>query len=187
MFNGPRRSADELARLAHLASSHGGPWPRISVWHGALDQMVKPRNAEAIVEQWARLHSLQTTPASVSVTPSHRHRHWSNAQGEIIVEEYLVAEMGHGVPIATGSGGVGAPGPYFLHVGLGSSERIATSSFAGSTVPRPFEVYVIATSFGCRVIAASNCRLRGCRKRQRRNRPRHSTDTACFWALPLLN
>jgi hypothetical protein len=40
------------------ASKHGGPWPRISVWHGTADAVVKQSNAEHIVNQWLSVQGL---------------------------------------------------------------------------------------------------------------------------------
>ncbi len=41
-------SEQDLQRVLRGASDHQGPWPRISIWHGAADQTVAPSNAEAI-------------------------------------------------------------------------------------------------------------------------------------------
>jgi feruloyl esterase len=132
MFKGPRLSGDEFAALVRRASAHEGPWPRISVWHGAADQIVKPQNATAIVEQWRRLHALPVDATTVSKTPAYHHRRWTNARGETLIEDYLVIGMGHGVPLATGGAdAVGVPGPYFLETAISSTEHIA--AFFGIT------------------------------------------------------
>ena len=38
------RSAREWGDLMRAASPHKGPWPRVSVWHGGADPVVKPKN-----------------------------------------------------------------------------------------------------------------------------------------------
>jgi poly(3-hydroxybutyrate) depolymerase len=38
------------------ASSHRGPWPRVSVWHGNDDKTVIPSNALEILKQWTAVH-----------------------------------------------------------------------------------------------------------------------------------
>jgi poly(hydroxyalkanoate) depolymerase family esterase len=132
MFKGPRLSGDEFAALARSASAHEGPWPRISVWHGTADQIVKPENASAIIEQWRRLHALPSDATTVSKTPAYHYRRWTNARGETLIEDYLVTGMGHGVPLATGDAdAVGVPGPYFLETTISSTENIA--AFFGIT------------------------------------------------------
>jgi feruloyl esterase len=54
MFQVRARSAREWGDLVRAASPHRGPWPRISVWHGGADLVVKPENADQIVKQWDR-------------------------------------------------------------------------------------------------------------------------------------
>ena len=39
------RSAREWGDLVRAASPHKGPWPRVSVWHGGADPVVKSENA----------------------------------------------------------------------------------------------------------------------------------------------
>jgi feruloyl esterase len=132
MFKGPRLSGDQFAALVRRASAHEGPWPRISVWHGAADQIVKPENASAIVEQWRRLHALPEDATTVSKTPAYHHRRWTNARGATLIEDYLVTGMGHGVALATGGAdAIGVPGPYFLETAISSTEHIA--AFFGIT------------------------------------------------------
>src|SRR6185437_13350080 len=41
MFNDRAPSARALGDRVRAASKHRGPWPRISVWHGTADTMVK--------------------------------------------------------------------------------------------------------------------------------------------------
>ena len=48
------RSAIACARLRTIA----GPWPKISIWHGTADPIVKPSNCEDIIRQWTELHGL---------------------------------------------------------------------------------------------------------------------------------
>src|SRR3954466_7353248 len=50
MFQSPPRPAAELGDLVRKASTHKGPWPRLSVWHGSADRTVNPANADEIVK-----------------------------------------------------------------------------------------------------------------------------------------
>ncbi|WP_038387668.1 PHB depolymerase family esterase, partial [Bradyrhizobium elkanii] len=45
MMHGSALSAPELGGLVRNASTHGGAWPKISVWHGSADRTVHPGNA----------------------------------------------------------------------------------------------------------------------------------------------
>ena len=46
------RSPSEWGDLGRAASLQRGPWPRVSVWHGGADTLVKWENAVEIVDQW---------------------------------------------------------------------------------------------------------------------------------------
>lgn len=48
-MRGSRASSDaDLLGLVRSASSHGGPWPSITIWQGAADHTVAPANADHI-------------------------------------------------------------------------------------------------------------------------------------------
>jgi hypothetical protein len=42
MFTKQGHAAQALGDRVRAASRHRGPWPKISVWHGASDPIVKP-------------------------------------------------------------------------------------------------------------------------------------------------
>lgn len=118
----------ELGALVRSASSHQGPWPRVSVWHGSADATVHPSNARAIVGQWRALHGVAAQPSRTEVVDGHARRVWSTADGRDVVEEYSIAGMGHGTPLATGGAeGCGAAGPHMLEAGISSTRHIARS------------------------------------------------------------
>ena len=123
-------TADEavLARAVREASAHQGPWPAVSVWHGAADTTVNPDNADAVVAQWRSLHGLPGAPSRSDVVAGHQHRAWTDSAGRAAVEEYRIAGMGHGVPLATsGEEPCGNAGAYMLEAGLSSTRLIARS------------------------------------------------------------
>lgn len=122
-------SARALGDRVRAASGHRGPWPRISVWHGSADQIVKPSNAGHIARQWADLHGLAGAPTRSELIAGHTRRVWSDAGGNTVIEAYSIAGMAHGVPIAasTEAEPCGAAGPFFHDVGLSSTHHIARS------------------------------------------------------------
>ncbi len=63
MFQSPSRPAREWGELVREASSHQGPWPRVSVWHGNADKTVIPSNAQEILKQWTDVHGLPLSPS----------------------------------------------------------------------------------------------------------------------------
>jgi poly(hydroxyalkanoate) depolymerase family esterase len=101
------------------ASPHRGPWPTVSVWHGTADTTVDPSNADAIVKQWREVHALPDAPSETGMVDGQARRAWHDAAGRTVIEDYRIAGMGHGVPLATGEG-VGEAGPFMLEAGISS-------------------------------------------------------------------
>ena len=127
MFQGQTRSAYEWGDLVRRASSHEGPWPRVSVWHGSADATVKPINAREIIKQWTNVHGLPADPSRNEIVNGYPRHAWNDAAGNEIIEEYVITGMAHGTPLATGNdeNSYGAAGPFLLDVGISSSYRIA--------------------------------------------------------------
>lgn len=116
-----------LSALVRAASAHPGPWPVVSVWQGGADHTVDKANAALIVDQWRGIHDAGA-PVVTSLPGGHQHRAWHDADGRMVIEEYAIAGMAHGTPLATtGSEAYGAPGPYMLDAGISSTYRIAAS------------------------------------------------------------
>jgi len=133
MFQSPPRPASAWGDLVRAASSHQGPWPRVSVWHGGVDATVIPSNAGEIIKQWTDIHGLPLAPSSKSVVDGYPRQVWVNATGDEVIESYTITNMAHGTPLATGEADheCGAAGPFLLEVGISSSYHIA--SFFGLT------------------------------------------------------
>lgn len=117
-----------LTELVRKASSHCGPWPTVSVWHGDADKTVSPSNAEAVVAQWRGLHGVGGTPVNTTMANGGRRRQWRDAAGRTVVEHIEIAGMGHGTPLkTTGEHACGSAGPFMLDVGISSTVEIARS------------------------------------------------------------
>ena len=131
MFQGPTHAANEWGDLVRRASSHRGPWPRVSVWHGDMDALVKPSNAEALVRQWTDVHGIVSAPIE-SLVDGYPRKVWRR-DGVDLVESYTITGMAHGTPLATGADdqACGAAGPFLLEAGISSSYHIA--AFFGLT------------------------------------------------------
>jgi poly(hydroxyalkanoate) depolymerase family esterase len=124
MFQAPPRSAPELGNLVREASPNRSAWPKLSVWHGSADRTVKPSNAGEIIKQWLDVHGLPLTPMSEQIVDGHSRQVWWNADGETVIESYTIADMAHGIPLASSEGGV--VGPFMIETGISSSDHIAT-------------------------------------------------------------
>jgi poly(hydroxyalkanoate) depolymerase family esterase len=126
MFTEQGHTAQPLGDRVRVASRHRGPWPKISVWHGASDPIVKPSNAEDIIRQWTNVHGLSDSPSYQELIGSHTRRVWSDANGKALIEAFSISGMAHGVPLATTDGeSYGAAGAFFLDVGISSTHYIA--------------------------------------------------------------
>jgi poly(hydroxyalkanoate) depolymerase family esterase len=139
MFSEQTHPAQVLGERVRAASSHRGPWPRISIWHGTGDPIVKPCNSENILRQWIDLHGLDESPSYEETIGSHVHRVWTDAQGHPQIEAFSIAGMAHGVPLSTTSEkSCGAAGAFFLDVGISSTHHIARFwSLNGSVIDVP--------------------------------------------------
>lgn len=122
---GPSRQG--LAALVRGASGHMGPWPKVSVWHGSGDNTVVNANAQAIVDQWAGVHGIETHAATHDWVDGYPRRRWMK-DGACVIEAYDVTGMGHGTPLATkGPDGLGVVQPHMIEAGISSTRHIAAS------------------------------------------------------------
>jgi poly(hydroxyalkanoate) depolymerase family esterase len=128
MFTEQSHSAAVLGARVRAASGHRGPWPKISVWHGTADPIVKPSNCEHIIGQWTDVHTLSATPSFEETIGGHSRRVWNDAKGDPVIEAFLISGMGHGVPLASTSGKntCGTPGAFFLDAGISAAHHIAS-------------------------------------------------------------
>src|SRR6516225_1753572 len=127
MFTEQGQAAQALGDRVRAASRHRGPWPKISVWYGTSDPIVKPSNGEDIIRQWTNLHGRSDSPSYQELIGSHTRRVWSDPNDNALIEAFTINGMAHGVPLATTMGGerCGAAGAFFLDVGISSTHHIA--------------------------------------------------------------
>jgi poly(hydroxyalkanoate) depolymerase family esterase len=126
MFTEQGHAAQTLGDRVRAASRHRGPWPKISVWHGACDPIVRPSNAEDILRQWTNVHGLSESPSHQEFIESYTRSVWSDANGKALIEAFSISGMAHGVPLATTTEeSCGSAGAFFLDVGISSTHHIA--------------------------------------------------------------
>jgi poly(hydroxyalkanoate) depolymerase family esterase len=143
---GPSKA--ELQRRLREASTHKGPWPRISIWQGSADNTVVPSNADAILGQWQGVHGLGINPTRTEQVDGQTRQVWADDNGRELIEKFTIAAMGHGTPLKTGGDdGLGAARPFMLDVGISSTRHIARFwGLAGPTVRRTAKPEVTSTS-----------------------------------------
>jgi poly(hydroxyalkanoate) depolymerase family esterase len=136
MFHVRARPAREWGDRVRAASRHRGPWPRVSVWHGSADTVVRADNADEIVKQWTDVHGLEPAPTLTETVDGYPRQVWRDRAGRDVIESYTIAGMAHGAPLATGVADThcGIPGAFVLDVGISSSYHIA--KFWGLTARR---------------------------------------------------
>jgi len=127
MFMERGHAAAALGDRVRAASGHRGPWPKISVWHGTSDPIVRPSNTEDIIRQWTNVHGLSERPSHQEFIGGHARRSWSDENGDALIEAFSISGMAHGVPLATMTGAqrCGAAGAFFLDAGISSTHHIA--------------------------------------------------------------
>jgi poly(hydroxyalkanoate) depolymerase family esterase len=151
MLQCPPRPARAWGDLVRRASRHGGPWPRVSVWHGGADATVIPSNASEIVKQWTDVHGLRAAPSTQTMVDGYPRQVWVDTAGHEVIESYTITSMSHGTPLATGAAHdeCGAAGPFLLEVGISSSYHIVrffglTRAGPRHVAPTPSEVALAA-------------------------------------------
>jgi poly(hydroxyalkanoate) depolymerase family esterase len=112
--------------LVRGGSAHPGPWPILSLWHGAADTTVVPANLTELVEQWTNVHGTDAIPDTRDAVEEQIHETFTDAAGRTVVETYAIGAMGHGVAIDPGSeaDSCGQPAAYVLDVDLCASYYI---------------------------------------------------------------
>jgi poly(hydroxyalkanoate) depolymerase family esterase len=119
-------SPARLAAIVRSASDHKGPWPILSVWHGTSDATVDCSNSGAIVDQWRGVHGLPRDPSRTDTVNGYPRRVWQDTDGREVIEEYVIAGMGHGTPLDVREGLGEAAAPFMLDVGISSTRQIAS-------------------------------------------------------------
>ncbi|MFC0217864.1 alpha/beta hydrolase family esterase [Pseudochelatococcus lubricantis] len=134
MMEGSSRTPEERGDDVRRASPIGDltesriavEWPRIAVWQGLADDVVRPSNAMEIVKQWANVHGLDELASDEDEIKGNRRLRWRGAEGQILIEAVAIEHLGHAVPIDAGRTDIHEqPGPHFADIGLSATEEIA--------------------------------------------------------------
>jgi poly(hydroxyalkanoate) depolymerase family esterase len=127
MNPGVNKTATQWGDLVRGASSHAGPWPVVSIWHGTSDTTVRPMNADELLEQWTNVHGVDTTVDATATVGNGTRREYRDASGNVRVETWLINGMGHATANdpGTAAGQCGAAGSFF------SDQNVCSSFQAG--------------------------------------------------------
>ena len=113
MYVGKIKDAPKWGDRVRDASSHAAPWPKVAIWHGTGDSIVKPINAGELVKQWTNVHEVGAEQPEIAQIGTATRRIWRNADGCECVTDYMIPGLGHGVPVDD----VDPPAPFFLPAG----------------------------------------------------------------------
>ncbi|WP_240486732.1 PHB depolymerase family esterase [Hyalangium minutum] len=112
-------------------SGYTGSYPRMSLWHGTSDYVVKNTNQTEGVEQWTAVHGIDMTADVSDTVAGYPHKVYQDAAGKALVETYAITGMGHGTAIdpATKFPGTsvacGTAGAYVLDTDICSTWQVA--------------------------------------------------------------
>lgn len=123
MTAGRTGEPEEWAGHVRAAAPEPAAWPRVAVWHGTADATVAPVNATETVKQWLGVHGIAGQAPVARTEGRLGRRTWRDNTGKAVVEEVLVADMGHGTPVDRDV--PGEDGRFFLDVGVPSTRLIA--------------------------------------------------------------
>ncbi len=83
-----------------------GSFPRLILFQGADDPIVRAPNADELIKQWAALHELSESPAeqkTLEELPAVQYTRWKKEGKEVIVR-YDIQGLGHAIAIDPGEG-----------------------------------------------------------------------------------
>lgn len=119
-------AAGRLGDHVRRATSHAGPWPTVSVWHGRSDAVVRSAAGAAAAAQWRDVHGVKSPPETAQTSGGRDFLVWRTPAGQAAVEWHSIPGLAHGAPVRThGSQGCGSVSQYTPETGVSSSFEIA--------------------------------------------------------------
>jgi acetylxylan esterase len=85
------------AQVHNMFPTYKGPYPRMQIWHGTADNLVKYPNLAEMLKEWSYLHQVQFSK-NVSNTPRARYTKMVYGDGTKVVG-YSAQGVGHTVPM----------------------------------------------------------------------------------------
>ncbi|WP_078911322.1 alpha/beta hydrolase family esterase [Streptomyces sp. NRRL WC-3742] len=94
-----------------------GPWPRVAIWQGSADTVVKPVNATELRDQWTNAQGFgQQASGTHSLPGGTTEEDYAASNGRPGVALFTIPGMAHGLAVHPGTGldRCGATGTYYL-------------------------------------------------------------------------
>ncbi len=120
--------------LVRAASSHSGPWPRLSIWHGTSDGIVAPMNQTEVLEQWTDLTGASATPDATEMVDGYPHATFGGGR----IETWEITGAGHATFVDPDNG-CGMTASYVTDANICSTSYQARffGLMGGPTMPPP--------------------------------------------------
>lgn len=115
----------ELARSGY--PGYEGPRPRVSLWHGMEDELLRAVNLDHQREQWIGALAIDGEPDGVRWADGYAGNMYENAQGTPVLETFAIPRLGHALALdlRPSSPKCGKEGPYAADVHLCAAAEIA--------------------------------------------------------------
>ncbi|MGB3391948.1 MAG: PHB depolymerase family esterase [Stenotrophomonas sp.] len=98
-------SASEWGDLVRAARpDYTGPWPRVQLWHGELDPVIRPQGMQQLVLQWTNVHGIDAVADREDDILSHPRASYLSDDGQVQVEAITVKGMAHAIAVDPGDG-----------------------------------------------------------------------------------
>jgi poly(hydroxyalkanoate) depolymerase family esterase len=107
-----REAWGELARSGYLG--YEGPRPRVSIWHGMEDNLLRAVNLDYQRDQWISALGVDADPDGVKWADGYAGILYTDARGKPVVETFAIPRLGHAVALdlRAASPKCGQAGPY---------------------------------------------------------------------------
>lgn len=115
----------ELARSGY--PGYKGPRPRVSLWHGMEDDLLRAVNLDHQREQWIAALGIDGEPDGVRWVDGYAGNVYENAEGTPVLETFAIPRLGHALALdlRPSSPKCGKEGPYATDVHLCAAAAIA--------------------------------------------------------------
>lgn len=125
MSTDPGHTPEQWGDLVRgAASATPDAYPRIALWHGQIDHIIRDSNLDSLLMQWTNVHGIDATADETRTVGDASQHRYNDSAGTTLVETWRVASMGHGVAIDP-AGGCGVAGPDLL------AKQICSTYYAG--------------------------------------------------------
>jgi acetylxylan esterase len=118
----------DLVRAAY--PGYTGPRPRMQLWHGTEDDVLRYHNFGEEIKQWTNVLGVSQTPTSTDTpTAGTTRTRYANSAGVVQVEAYSMAGVGHNLPVDT------AAAIHFFGLDANNPDPTSTSTPTPTSTP----------------------------------------------------